>query len=63
MNYNDFFTDALVRLHGEQRYRVFADLERIAGRIPHAIWHSPRGPKNVVIWCSNDSSAWVSIRR
>jgi 5-aminolevulinate synthase len=54
MNYNDFFTDALVRLHGEQRYRVFADLERIAGRIPHAIWHSPQGPKNVVIWCSND---------
>jgi 5-aminolevulinate synthase len=54
MNYNDFFTDALARLHGERRYRVFADLERIAGRIPHAIWHSPQGPKNVVIWCSND---------
>jgi 5-aminolevulinate synthase len=54
MNYNDFFTDALARLHSERRYRVFADLERIAGRIPHAIWHSPQGPKNVVIWCSND---------
>jgi 5-aminolevulinate synthase len=54
VNYNDFFTDALARLHGERRYRVFADLERIAGRIPHAIWHSPQGPKNVVIWCSND---------
>ena len=54
MNYSAYFTDALARLHGERRYRVFADLERIAGRFPHAIWHSPQGPKNVVIWCSND---------
>jgi 5-aminolevulinate synthase len=54
MSYDDFFTEALARLHSERRYRVFADLERIAGRFPHAIWHSPHGPKNVVIWCSND---------
>jgi 5-aminolevulinate synthase len=54
MDYKRIFTDALTRLHSERRYRVFADLERIAGRFPHAIWHSPQGPKNVVIWCSND---------
>ena len=53
-NHNAFFVDALARLHHERRYRVFADLERIAGCFPRAIWHSPKGPRNVVIWCSND---------
>ncbi len=54
VNYRAYFADALDRLHSERRYRVFADLERIAGRFPHAIWHSPAGPQDVVIWCSND---------
>jgi 5-aminolevulinate synthase len=54
MNYDDFFADALARLRSERRYRVFADLERVAGRFPRAIWHSPQGSKDIVIWCSND---------
>jgi 5-aminolevulinate synthase len=54
MDYAAYFTDALAQLHSERRYRVFADLERLAGRFPHAIWHSPRGRRDVVVWCSND---------
>jgi len=54
MNYDDYFSGALARLRDERRYRVFADLERQAGRFPRAIWHSPAGPRDVIVWCSND---------
>jgi 5-aminolevulinate synthase len=54
MDYEGFFADALARLKDERRYRVFADLERLAGRFPRAIWHSPNGPRDVIVWCSND---------
>jgi 5-aminolevulinate synthase len=54
MDYQGYFRAAIDRLQSEQRYRIFADLERIAGRFPHARWHSPQGTREVVIWCSND---------
>ena len=58
MNYNDFFSKALAQLHAERRYRVFADLERIAGRFPHAVWHSPQGP-----WHDRNSLLTTMLRR
>lgn len=46
--YCDFetvFAGATLRLKEEQRYRTFVDLERIAGRLPCAVWHSSSGAK------------------
>jgi len=54
MDYQTYFTSALDRLQAERRYRVFADIERQAGRFPHATWHSPEGPRPITVWCSND---------
>ena len=54
MDYESFFESAVDRLKAERRYRVFADLERIAGRFPAAIWHAPAGPREITVWCSND---------
>jgi 5-aminolevulinate synthase len=53
-NYHQIFAAALERLQTERRYRVFADIERLAGRYPQAIWHSPEGPRPITVWCSND---------
>ena len=54
MDYDRFYLDALEGLRREQRYRVFTEIERNAERFPHALWHSPSGPREIVIWCSND---------
>ena len=54
MDYQSIFGEAIAALHAESRYRVFADLERIAGRFPFATWRSEQGPREIVVWCSND---------
>jgi 5-aminolevulinate synthase len=53
-DYNESFQSAIAALKRERRYRVFADLERKAGQFPHAMWNSPSGKRDVVVWCSND---------
>jgi 5-aminolevulinate synthase len=53
-DYDRYFADSIGKLKAEGRYRVFADLERKCGAFPHAVWHSPDGPRDIVVWCSND---------
>jgi len=55
MDYRGFFEDAVDALRAEKRYRVFADLERIAGRFPRAIYRDESdNAREITIWCSND---------
>jgi 5-aminolevulinate synthase len=54
MNYQRFFEEAIDQLHAERRYRVFADLERIAGKFPRAIWRANGRAEEITVWCSND---------
>jgi 5-aminolevulinate synthase len=57
MDYERRFQDAINRLKAEERYRIFANLERDASRFPMAMWR-PTGeearPREVTVWCSND---------
>jgi len=54
MNFDGFFNEKLDGLKKEGRYRVFMDLERHAGKFPHATRHVNGGTKPVTVWCSND---------
>jgi 5-aminolevulinate synthase len=54
MDYQRFFEDAIDQLHAEKRYRVFANLERIVGRFPRALWRNGAEAREITVWCSND---------
>jgi 5-aminolevulinate synthase len=53
-NYREAFETAVSAVRAEGRYRVFADLERIRGRFPRALYHGGASPKEITVWCSND---------
>ncbi len=54
-NYDKHFQDCIDQVKSEGRYRVFATMERIAGRFPYANFYDAQGDsKEVAVWCSND---------
>jgi 5-aminolevulinate synthase len=57
MDYRARFENAIAELKRDNRYRIFANLERDATRFPFALWR-PAGeedrPREVTVWCSND---------
>lgn len=56
VDYSHFFTRELERIKDEERYRVFQNIERLAGRFPKAVWHPEHASqqKEITLWCSND---------
>lgn len=49
------FERAVDGVKREGRYRVFADIERVQGRFPHAQLRMNDGSRrDIVVWCSND---------
>ena len=53
-DYAKHFDAALAQLRNEGRYREFADICRIKGRFPRALYRGKDVEKEVTVWCSND---------
>ncbi|MCS6878575.1 MAG: 5-aminolevulinate synthase [Geminicoccaceae bacterium] len=54
IDYEARFAEAVARVRAEGRYRVFAELERIAGRFPTARLYRGGEVREITVWCSND---------
>jgi len=54
MDYKSFFSDSLNRLKKSGEYRIFRNIERIAGSFPNAKFNDSIKKENIVVWCSND---------
>jgi 5-aminolevulinate synthase len=54
-DYESHLQQRIADIKREGRYRTFANIERIAGRFPKAIYRKADGTeKEITIWCSND---------
>jgi 5-aminolevulinate synthase len=53
-NYDSVFARSILQLKHEGRYREFADICRIKGRFPRALYRGGGGEYEVTVWCSND---------
>jgi 5-aminolevulinate synthase len=55
MDTTQHFNTLLADMKRDGRYRTFAELERISGSFPTALWRGPDGKtRRVTVWCSND---------
>ncbi|SEM96738.1 5-aminolevulinate synthase [Loktanella fryxellensis] len=54
MDFDALFTDQIDQLKRDGNYRYFAELERKAGKFPHAGNHVDGEVRDVTVWCSND---------
>ena len=53
-NYKKIFRESLDNLKKDGNYRIFADLEKIAGNFPQALNYKDNSVSEVTVWCSND---------
>ena len=49
-----FWQQGIDRLRAEGRYREFADICRVRGRFPRALYRGQGEEREVTVWCSND---------
>jgi 5-aminolevulinate synthase len=54
LRYDSILAESLDLLKQEGRYREFADICRIRGRFPRALYRGQGGEQEVTVWCSND---------